>query len=201
MCGYMIEEDKIPMLKQMGAKDSKQLTARRRAYLFSHLEKAAYDLVVLKLSAYQIDKLRNVANLNRLEIEKMAEIINLLEPDKVILDSIEANTERFRAKVKAKLDNKNIEIISENFADRKYPIVGAASIIAKYHRDGDIKKLHKRYGKFGSGYPSDPITINFLKKWLEKNKDFPPCVRRSWLTAITIKNNKEQKHLSMFDKK
>jgi len=88
--------------------------------------------------------------------------------------------------------------VAENFADRKYPVVSAASIIAKVERDKEIKKLHKKYGFFGSGYTSDERTIRFLKDWIKKNKEFPDIVRKTWVTAEELKKLKEQKKLDGF---
>ena len=73
------------------------------------------------------------------------------------------------------------KLIIEYGADRKYPVVSAASIIAKYLRDRHIEDLHRIYGDFGSGYPSDPKTLNWLRRFKDIN-DLPPIVRRSWST-------------------
>jgi len=122
----------------------------------------------------------------------------MFNPDKVIIDSPEVDVRNFSKKVMSKVRNTKIEIVAENFADKKYPVVGAASILAKVERDGEIKKLHKKHGFFGSGYPSDEITIRFLKDWIKKNKEFPSFVRKSWFTAQWIKEEKEQKTLRSF---
>ncbi|MEM7819746.1 MAG: ribonuclease HII [Candidatus Aenigmatarchaeota archaeon] len=198
LCGYLIDEKKVSELKNLGVKDSKLLTQKKRSILMPKLKKIADDLILLKISAKEIDKLREISNLNKLEIEKMQHMINLLEPDKVIIDTPELNTKKFHEKVYCKIKNKNIEIITENFADKKYYEVGAASIIAKVHRDIEIKKLHKKYGDFGTGYTHDPRTIKFLKDWIKMNKEFPDFVRKSWITAIEIKNNKEQSIIKKF---
>ena len=64
------------------------------------------------------------------------------------------------------------EIVSESKADDKYPVVSAASIIAKVTRDELLEKwdyvetkssLIEIDHNFGCGYPSDPLT----KKWLQ----------------------------------
>ncbi|MEA2020317.1 MAG: ribonuclease HII [Patescibacteria group bacterium] len=72
------------------------------------------------------------------------------------------------------------ELIGENKADEKYPIVSAASILAKVERDRAIGALHKEYGDFGSGYMSDEQTQKFLREWFKNNRDFPPIVRSKW---------------------
>ena len=197
MCGYLIDENNLHKLKQLGVKDSKLLAARKRSSMISRLMKLSEDLVVLKIPAKEIDKTRTMSNLNILEIARMQHIINLLEPDKVVIDALESNTKKFYSKISCRID-KNIELITENFADKNYLEVGAASIIAKVHRDDEIRKLHKKYGCFGTGYTSDPRTIRFLKDWIKKNKEFPDFVRKSWITAQCIRIEKEQTKLNKF---
>ena len=75
-----------------------------------------------------------------------------------------------------------MELIVENFADKNYPIVGAASIIAKTVRDQRIEELKLKYGDFGSGYPSDPVCKQFLEKWIKTNRFVPSFVRKKWST-------------------
>jgi ribonuclease HII len=198
MCGYLIDEKHIAKLRNMGVKDSKMLTPKIREFLLPKIKKLCDDFIILKASAKDIDKLRTESNLNKLEIGRMQHIINLLEPDRVVIDAIEANTKKFHSKVSSKIKNKGIEIVAENFADKKYHEVGAASIIAKVNRDKEISKLHKLYGNFGSGYTSDERTIKFLKDWIKMNKEFPDIVRRSWITAIELKKQKEQRTLGSF---
>ncbi len=81
-----------------------------------------------------------------------------------------------------------VQIISEHKADRKYPIVSAASIIAKVERDKEIAELTKKFGDFGCGYPSDSKTISFLKQCLEKLGEYPDFVRKSWKPAKKTKS-------------
>jgi len=207
ICGYMIEADKIEKLKKTGVRDSKMLTDKRRRGLVPRLKKLASDYVVFRVSSEQIDLLRTETNLNRIEIAKMQEIIRLLRPDKVVIDAPEVNTKKFSQKITAGMQNdvrstsirqNGFYLVSENFADKKYPEVAAASVIAKVERDKEIERLHREYGFFGSGYPSDERTISFLKDWIKVNKEFPPFVRKSWMTALAIKKEHEQKKLMEF---
>jgi len=198
MCGYLIDEAKIQKLKELGVKDSKSLSTKKRYILRPILESIADDYIILKIKACDIDKLRTRTNLNKIEIERMQQIINSLEPDKVIIDAIERNTKNFREKILAGI-NKDIEVIAENFADKKYHVVSAASIIAKVYRDEEILALRK-HGFNGSGYPSDPRTIEFLKKCLVEKNEFPDFVRKTWVTAQYIKEEREQSKLSRFIK-
>lgn len=196
MCGYLVDDSNVAKLKSIGVKDSKMLSAAKRESLIPHLKKIAHDYALLSVSAEQIDELRTVSNLNKMEIMRMQQLINTLAPDKAILDALEANEKKFLKKVESgiKVDT---EIIAENFADRNYTEVGAASILAKVQRDGEIAKLHKIYGNFGSGYSSDPRTISYLKEWIKK-KQLPSFVRKSWLTIQWIREEMEQIKINEF---
>ncbi len=198
ICGYLIEESKLNLLKD--AKDSKVLSSKQREELEKKLKKIAKDYALVFLSAEEIDKLREVSNLNKIEIKEMQKMINLLKPDKVIIDSPENNVKKFEEKIRKGLKNKKIEIICENYADSKYPIVSAASILAKVARDKEIDRIKKEYKiDFGSGYPSDERTIKFLKDWLKTHKEFPKFVRKSWLTIEQIKNENSKKQKTIRD--
>jgi len=165
MCGYLVDEKNVKKLRRAGARDSKLLTAKRRESIAKKLEKLADDFILLKVSANEIDKLRGISNLNKLEIERMQHIIRLFQPDRAIVDALEANEKRFHEKLTARLNGTHV--VAENFADKKYPVVGAASILAKVHRDAELKELNKQYD-IGSGYTSDPKTISFLNAWTKR---------------------------------
>jgi ribonuclease HII len=195
MCGYLIDEKKLSLLRSTGVKDSKMLSVEQREAMEPELRALACDMILLKISAKEIDKNKSVSNLNKLEISKMQQMINLLNPDKVIIDSPERNTKRFKEKILNNIDNKKVHIIAENFADKNHQPVSAASVVAKVNRDAEIKKLHKKYGDFGTGYPHDEKTVKFLKDWIQKNKEFPDCVRNTWITAQEIVRNKQQRTL------
>ena len=195
ICGYLIDDKNVKELKKIGVKDSKLLTPAKREEFFPKLEKIAKDYALLQASAADIDKLRSVSNLNKYEIKRMVELVEFFNPDKVIIDALEQE-ESFHKKISGMINGTTV--IAENFADKKYPEVGAASILAKVTRDREVEKLHKLHGNFGSGYPADPLTIDFLKNWIKRNKDFPDCVRKSWMTVKMLKMEKEQRTLSQW---
>ncbi len=199
LCGYLIDEKKVEKLRVYGVKDSKLLTPTKRSQLFPKLRCLADGYSTIQISAAEIDRLRTISNLNKIEIEKMQFLINKLQPDKVVIDAPEVRTDNFAKKIRQRLET-DCEIVAENFADRNYPEVGAASIIAKVLRDREIMKLHKKYGNFGSGYSSDPVTIAFLKSWLKKNKEFPDFVRKSWITAQLMIIERQQTKIGQFAK-
>ncbi|MDD1695630.1 MAG: ribonuclease HII, partial [Methanoregula sp.] len=83
-------------------------------------------------------------------------------------------------------------------ADEKFPVVSAASIIAKVTRDRAIASLAKKYGTIGSGYPSDPVTIRFLNTYIDEHRVPPPIARRSWKTISAILSKRSQSSLADF---
>jgi len=191
MCGYLIDEKNLEKLKSLGVRDSKLLTPSQREKLVPELKKLGKSFLV-SVSAKDIDSLRSSLNLNKIEIDMMNSLIKKAKPDKVIIDAPEKNTMAFAKKLDIE---KSIELVCKNYADKNHVEVAAASVIAKVERDSSIMKLHKKHSYFGSGYPSDPDTMSFLKNWIKKNKDFPDFVRKTWITASELKRQKEQKSL------
>jgi ribonuclease HII len=58
-----------------------------------------------------------------------------------------------------------------------------------------MEKLRKELKvDFGSGYPSDPKTKEFLAKNHE-NENYKDIIRHSWATVKNLKQNKSQKNL------
>ena len=203
IAGAMFNETDLPKLKALEVRDSKDLSPARREELEGKIKDLAADFVVVSISAQKIDESRSHGtNLNRLEINHMTEIIKSMKPNKVIVDSPEANTEKIKNEIIGKLGDMKIEVVSENYADKNYPPVSAASILAKVIRDRSIMGLEKRLGEeIGAGYPSDERTIDFLKRILEKHDDYPDYVRKGWATSQRIKGEKKQKTLGQFSVK
>jgi len=185
LAGVAVEESKLGKLIEIGARDSKTLSPAARARLYPLIKELAYKVVSLKVPPEEVDKYvarrRKFVRLNLLEAETAAKVIEELEADLVYVDASDADPERFKRNIVALLQRK-VEVISEHDADKTYPIVSAASIIAKVERDAEIAELRKKYGDFGSGYPSDPATIAFLRDWLAKYGEIPPFARKTWKT-------------------
>ena len=194
--GVLVDEHGLSNLIKIGVKDSKLLSPRRRKRLASEIMKIVRDYKIVKVSPREIDEVvrrgRKLHRLNRLEARVMADIIKELKPDLVYVDASDILPERFGQHIAEELPFK-VEIVSEHKADKKYPVVSAASIIAKVERDREIEKLRKKYGDFGSGYAADPKTIAFLRKWIEDHDFFPEFVRKSWKTVKNLIKEKEDK--------
>jgi ribonuclease HII len=185
IAGVTIQDDSE--LKEIGVRDSKKLTPNRREILAKKIREIAEKYEIIIISASDIDDMRKVMTLNELEVSAFSKIIEKLRPDVCYVDSADVNQERFGADILSKLSFKP-KIISKHKADDTYPIVGAASIIAKTTRDENVRKIAQELEKklnlpLGSGYPADPITKNFLKTWIKTYGELPPHTRRSWETA------------------
>ncbi|RLJ00252.1 MAG: ribonuclease HII, partial [Candidatus Aenigmatarchaeota archaeon] len=173
---------------------------KRREKLAKQIEKIAKDILIVKVGPCKIDNYKKEGiNLNRLEAIKFAEILNYLNPHLAYIDSPENNTQRFE-KMLSKMTNVNF--IAEHYADKKYPIVSAASILAKVERDKEMAKIRKKYGVRGSGYPSDTETIAWMREYLKEHKDFPEgLVRMSWATTQALIAKRRQSKLKEFFKR
>jgi len=192
IAGILVKEEDLQKLIDLGVKDSKLLTPKRRRKLVEEIKKIAVKCYVLKLSPSEIDKVvnsgRKLHRLNRLEAKAMAKVIEELKPDMVYVDASDVVPERFKQHIQEYLPFK-VKIISEHKADQKYPIVSAASVIAKVERDKAIEEIKREYGEVGCGYPTDPKTIKFLEECLNKFGEYPHFVRKSWKPAKRLKSD------------
>jgi ribonuclease HII len=191
-----IEEEKIPLLKSLGVKDSKLITPINRTRLLEKVKELCYHKTIV-LSPEDIDDALNNPdmNLNKLEGVTSANLINAIQEEitlgKVILDCPSNNIPAYKEFVSSKIKTK-LEVVAEHKADLNHTIVGAASIIAKVTRDSLIEEIKKKHGvEFGSGYPSDPATIDFLKKNWNKYDFF----RKTWATYKKVAETQNQKSL------
>jgi len=200
IAGVLMKEEDLPKLKELGVKDSKLLSPQRRETLVVEIKRIAQEYNVVKLSPKEIDIVvetgKKLHRLNRLEAQTMAKVIETLKPDIAYVDASDVLEERFKQHILECLPFK-IEIISEHKADRKYPIVSAASIIAKVERDKEIAELTRKYGDLGCGYPTDPKTISFLQQCLEKLGEYPEFVRKSWKPAKKAKSENDSRQTKL----
>ncbi len=198
IAGVLFDENDIEKLKAMGVRDSKTLSPKRREILCRFIKETALAHAIVELPPARIDEAvqskRPPFKLNRLEAEAMAEVIAKLKPDIAYVDASDVNAERFGDWIRGYLLFKT-KVISEQKADVNYPVVAAASIVAKVRRDELISELHKEYGFFGSGYPADPRTIAFLERWVQEHGALPEFARRSWRTAQRIEKQAKQQKL------
>ena len=199
MCGFQIEEKQEAHLRRIKVKDSKLLTRAERKILYTKTLKISDKYKLIIVTPQEIDKAvhgHDGLNLNKLEARKSAEILNELSPDKAIIDAPSNNIKKYKKYLMKFVKNKNIDMLLEHKADVNYPVVSAASILAKVTRDNEIEKIKKQIGiSFGSGYMSDPKTVEFLKN---NFGNYPELFRKSWFPYKELLNQKFQKSLADF---
>jgi len=142
MCGAMIYEEDLKKLIALKPRDSKLMTAAEREHLYSKLLPVLKHCKVFVLQPNEIDKAvhgHDGLNLNKLEARKSAEILNNFNHEKAIIDCPSNNIHSYKIYLKKLVKNKKIELILEHNAER-YPLVAAASIIAKVTGDREVEK-------------------------------------------------------------
>jgi len=196
VAGVLVEDDHA--IRELGVRDSKKLTPGRREALRKELVGLVkYEIVTA--SAADIDTLRQTMTMNVMESKLFATVIERLGAKLAYVDAADTDEEAFGRYVSKELKN-NVRIISKHGADDTYPVVSAASIIAKTKRDAMIEEIKKELGRdFGSGYPSDARTIQFLKDWYSEHGTLPPHTRKSWKTVDRIINEVSITKLDKFE--
>ena len=180
--------------RDIGVKDSKKCTPELRERLGPQIRRFCEHVVVRVIPADRIDSLRRRMTMNELEAEVFADIIRGLLTSRfpsgrtpgsirVYVDAADANAHTFKQRILRHL-NTRIDLVSEHKADVRYPVVAAASILAKLIRDEEMRKISKELGEeVGSGYPSDPVTRAYIEKAAGSNGSLPPHTRKSWETV------------------
>jgi ribonuclease HII len=183
-------------LLELGARDSKELSAARREALAGPIRSAARGVSLEILEPPFIDRARASQSLNAIEAEAFARAagaaaqaahataLDSLQADAA--DAVEANFEamlrRALSKAAPRLAVARFEV--KHKGDALFPAVSAASVLAKVERDRAVAALARKVGAdIGSGYPSDETTMRFLRDYITAHRDLPPFARRSWEPA------------------
>lgn len=203
--GILCDEEQKAKLKLLKVRDSKLLSPKRREFLAREIKKIVTASIVLKIQASEIDSLLlQRINLNKIEAMKIAEIINILSKNitfaEIIIDCPSNNIKSWQTILEKYIKNKEkLKLRCEHKADAHHLIVSAASILAKVTRDSEVEKIKTKLKvDFGSGYPSDPICIKFLKTPQAKELAKQGLVRKSWQTWKREQKKKDQRKLGEF---
>ncbi len=203
IAGVLFPHSQIANLRILGVKDSKLLSPAQRNILSEEILARATRSQIAIACPREIDEVvltgKKYRKLNWLEAKLMADVLRDLKPDIAYVDASDVIAHRFGAQITELLPFK-LKLISEHRADMTYPIVSAASIIAKTHRDRIISQLHREYGDFGSGYCSDKKTITFLSNWIQEHssRELPWFVRKSWRTINRLTEATKQTAISAY---
>ncbi|GAA5843439.1 hypothetical protein JCM9279_002104 [Rhodotorula babjevae] len=186
-------------LKEMGFADSKTLTDPLREELFKdmleHAEDVKYAATVMSPADISMGMLRKTPyNLNAQSHDVTINLIREVLERGYHVKECYVDTVGPAADYQLKLESffPTISFTVTSKADALFPIVSAASIVAKVTRDRILSQWQfaepgvaegdgaEERRLFGSGYPSDPKTV----AWLQDNFDpvfgFPNVARFSW---------------------
>lgn len=182
-------------LESLQCADSKALNEEKRDEIFSEIlqcNKVAWGVEIISPKTICNNMLqRSKHSLNEISMDSAIGLIRSMEMHGVKISHIYVDTVGPPKKYQDYLSSlfPKYEITVAKKADSTYSIVSAASICAKVTRDHALKvwKCGELDGvshkDFGSGYPSDPVTKQFLKDYYDPVFGFPTLVRFSWSTA------------------
>ncbi len=140
----------------------------------------------IELSPVEIDRHVERGRLNDLEARTFGTIVREFSPARAFVDACDTDPRRFGRRVSAEA-GPGVRVVSRHHADRTYPLVGAASIVAKVRRDRAIADLAARLGcDVGSGYPSDARTVRFVTDHVRAAAVRPTWLRESWAPTQRI---------------
>jgi ribonuclease HII len=172
---YTVTDD---ALKDIGVRDSKKLAPKVRERMYDQIS-GCCDYEVVVMPAEEIDRKRKEMSLNEIELDMFILACSRVPVTTVYADCPDVNEAGFSKEMSIRMNGP--EIIARHKADDVFPIVSAASIIAKVTRDRILDDLQREFGEdIGSGYPSDSSTMVFIEKWIRENRCPPPHTRCSW---------------------
>ena len=181
VAGIGVKESKLPLIRGLKLRDSKTLSRTSRRQLYSKIVGVADYICVCVLSTNEIDESVRLKGLNKLEAEAMAAVISDIQPDNVYVDCCDVKPFRYTSLLETYITSSRVyKLYSFHHADALNAVVSAASIVAKVIRDSEIYEIRKTHRNIGSGYPSDRLTINFIKDWVLRFGEAPNFVRKSW---------------------
>ena len=150
-----------------------------------------YETIIItseKISNYMLR--REKISFNKISYYCVGDLIKMTRNKKINIKKIFikgiGSIYKYTEYLKNIICDKSIEINVLQKANSKIQCIYAASIIAKVKRDHLVKELGENYINFGTGYPNDPKT----KEWLNNNYDsifgYGREVRFSWKTIDNI---------------
>ena len=197
VCSVAIPSKDEKLLLDMGVKDSKYLSAKKRqnihSWFMENYQTMGWNYSITYGKPEQIDEAVYRNGLNLLECQLFAESINRLNiqnklPTSIICDACDVDEVRFTRRVAQSIESwpwNNSQINSYHKADDQFLVVGLASILAKQARDKAIQYIQETLDfPIGSGYPSDAITIAAVHSMIDPVPH--EQLRWSWSTVERI---------------
>ncbi|KAI5645975.1 ribonuclease HII domain-containing protein [Phthorimaea operculella] len=194
------------VLEDLGCADSKALTEEKRDAIFTKMLTEEDSLKNVGWAAEVISPnyisnsmyKRAKHSLNEVSMNSAIDLIKKVAESGANITEVYVDTvgppEKYQARLSEIFPDYKITVAKK--ADSIYPIVSAASIVAKVTRDHAIKVwefqegLEMDHTEFGSGYPGDPLTKKFIREQIDHVFGYPMLVRFSWSTAeLMLRDN------------
>ncbi|MFB6245122.1 MAG: ribonuclease HII [Candidatus Nanohaloarchaea archaeon] len=188
VAGFVIEEERLEDLEEIGVKDSKKLSDVKRDAMAEKVREAG-EVILREVKASELNDLMDVMTINEVELQAFVDVIESSDADRIYVDLPEPDGERFISKLKDGLPERfrDREFVAEHGADDEYPTVSAASIVAKTNRERHVEELKRKYGyDIKSGYPHDQEAVDFIRKYLKEHGELPPEARTHWSTTERV---------------
>lgn len=182
---FALERSRLDELRAAGVRDSKLLSPKQRERIYARIGEIGSPRSI-EIGPAEIDRHVALRKLNDLEANAFGRLARDLPGAVTYVDACDVDERRFGRKVAAAA-GAGARIVSHHRADRDHPLVGAASIVAKVRRDRAIARLSEELGEdLGSGYPSDPTTVEFVRRRVPSGARPPPWLRASWSTTARV---------------
>jgi RNase HII (EC 3.1.26.4) len=162
-------------LRRLGVRDSKRLSPAARRRLFAEVLKAADCVNYVVVEPHVVDLYVQRGGLNALELDFTARLVGTCPADLYYVDSPDVKPERYGAALSFLTGRRFVAL----HRGEEVPQVAAASIVAKVVRDRLMELVAQETGGIGTGYPSDPKTVEALRT----GRIPAECVRWRWRTV------------------
>jgi len=169
-------------LHTMGVKDSKKLYPKTLLKLDRTIRNH-FPYRIFKISAEELSKAENI---NDLEVEYIAKIIKYcykrFEVRRIYIDCVDVSARLMKLRLQ-KFGIKEFDnLVIQHYADEIYPVVSAASIVAKAYSDREMSRIRKKFD-CGSGEPADKKTRQFIyNSILNNDTEALSIIRKNWIT-------------------
>ncbi|XBW38767.1 hypothetical protein QEN19_004353 [Hanseniaspora menglaensis] len=190
--GYIWNENAGVKVKSDVTEDAIKQLKHNTGYVLTGISARDISSGMMRFPPTEVYNLNQQAHDTTMDMIKRISEDLKLNIDHVFIDTV-GPPESYQRKLEARFPK--IKFTVSKKADSIYPIVSVASVIAKVTRDMHLKELSKESGGVGSGYPSDPNTVKFLKQNVSPVIGWKPeFTRFSWNTTNSYLSEENEKY-------